>query len=148
MVLALVLLNGCIKKMDTEPLYKRSLPVAGTCISTYEQLVERLGTNVVEVQAVMLESGVAIRKDGLVKQMVYEATPVIEYNSLFRSILIVTCDAQVNRGDYWSLGCVYADGGSRYTNIILKGQAIFINTKFYWAFAPYTGEGIDWIILD
>jgi hypothetical protein len=88
------------------------------------------------------------------QSITYEAEPQSQPNSLFGSRLIIEWrfpggNWQLNISDVWSLGCVYqVSGEPPYTNLIKGGNIIQISTCFFWGTDSFTGERIEYVVID
>ncbi len=132
---------------------KPVLPMS-ICINSYDELIQLLGSNQVTAQSVILSTGDIMRPGINLKSITYEAVPQNQPNSLFGSRLIVDWrfpggNWQLNISDVWSLGCVYQVAGEPpYTNLIKGGNIIQINTCFFWGTDSFTGERIEYVVID
>ena len=141
------------------PVPRIPLPLA-KCIFSYQDILGALGSNSVKVSAVVLANGITIRPGADLNAITYEAVQASKSNSLFDSRLVVEWrwpggNWQLSTADVWSLGCglplTPSNGGGTeppYTNLIKAGDTILINTCFYWSTNEYTGERIDYLIID
>lgn len=124
------------------------------CINSYQDLLDALGSNSTNVTAVVLGNGITIKPGGDLNTITYQATPETQANSLFDSRLVVEWrwpggNWQLSTADVWSLGCVYTQAGQPpYTNLIRGSDTIVINTCFFWSTNEYTGERIDYLVVE
>ncbi|MEO5889683.1 MAG: hypothetical protein ABIQ31_05485 [Ferruginibacter sp.] len=135
------------------PLPRPVLPMS-ICINSYDELIQLLGSSQVTAQSVILSTGVIMWPGIDLQSINYEAVPQNQPNSLFGSRLIVEWrfpggNWQLNISDVWSLGCVYqAAGEPPYTNLIKGDNIIQINTCFFWGTDSFTGERIEYVVID
>ncbi len=124
------------------------------CINSYDELIQLLGTDNLIAKAAVLANGAIMQPGSDLQNITYEAIAQNQPNSLFGSRLIVEWrwpggNWQLNISDVWSLGCVYTVSGEPpYTNLIKDGNIIQINTCFFWGTNEFTGERIDYVIID
>jgi len=134
------------------PVPKIPLPLT-RCIHSYQDILDVLGNNSNNVSGVVLANGNTLFPGGDLNAIVYAAIPSTQSNSLFDSKLSAEWrwpggNWQLSTADVWSLGCVYEQAGQPpYTNLIKGGDTILINTCFYWSTNEYTGERINFLII-
>jgi hypothetical protein len=136
------------------PVLPRPVLPMSICINSYDELIQLLGTNQVTAQSVILANGVTMQPGTDLQSITYEAEPQSQPNSLFGSRLIIEWrfpggNWQLNISDVWSLGCVYqVSGEPPYTNLIKGGNIIQISTCFFWGTDSFTGERIEYVVID
>jgi hypothetical protein len=129
---------------------------ASQCISSYDELVQVIGSDRLAAKAVILENDVRIDLGPELASMIYTAVPnASDHTSLFRSQFMIEWrrPGDLWQGDFtevWSLGCVYTQNGvPPFTNLLKGGQVILINTCFIWSIdSPYRGLRVKYVVVD
>lgn len=132
--------------------FDSSMLILHQCISSYEELVDELEANPINVIGVELYDGTKIYTGNHIINMTFTAYNISESYSLFRSEFNVSYNLygyqQENSINCWSLGCLYVNAGVPPYTCILKGsKVLLINTSFVWNLPNGTGQLIKYIII-